>query len=67
MVLVVKNLPTNARDVRVMDLIPGSGRSPGGEYGNPLHYSFKKVMYLFGHLLQLKAYILTLPTINLFH
>ena len=22
-----------------MDLIPGSGRSPGGGYGNPLHYS----------------------------
>ena len=20
-------------------LIPGSGRSPGGEHGNPLHYS----------------------------
>ena len=35
-VLVVKNLPANARDVRDMDLIPGSGRSPGGEYGNPL-------------------------------
>ena len=46
-VLVVKNLPANARDVRDMDLIPGSGRSPGGEYGNPLHYSLKKVIYLF--------------------
>ena len=22
-----------------MDLIPGSGRSPGGGHGNPLHYS----------------------------
>jgi len=27
MVLVVKNLPTNAGDKRDMDLIPGSGRS----------------------------------------
>ena len=34
--LVVKNLPANARDV---DLIPGSGRSPGGGNGNPLLYS----------------------------
>ena len=30
---VVKNPPTNAGD---MGLIPGSGRSPGGENGNPL-------------------------------
>ena len=32
----VKNLPANAEDV---DLIPGSGRSPGGGNGNPLQYS----------------------------
>ena len=38
-VLVVKNLPTNAGDVRDTDLIPGSKRSPGGRHGNPLHYS----------------------------
>jgi len=38
-VLVVKNLPTNARDVRDTDLIPGSKRFPGGRHGNPLHYS----------------------------
>ena len=33
---VVKNLPASAGD---MDLIPGSGRSPGGGHGNPLQYS----------------------------
>ena len=33
---VVKNLPANAGD---MSSIPGSGRSPGGENGNPLQYS----------------------------
>ena len=31
----VKNLPTNAGD---MGLIPGLGRSPGEENGNPLQY-----------------------------
>ena len=36
--LVVKNLPANA-DVRDMGSIPGSGRSPVGGHGNPLHYS----------------------------
>ena len=30
MVLVVKNLPANAGDIREVCLIPGSGRSPGG-------------------------------------
>ena len=34
--LVVKNLPANAGDARDMGLILGSGRSPGGEPGNPL-------------------------------
>ena len=34
--LVVKNLPANAGDIRDMGSIPGSGRSPGGEHGNPL-------------------------------
>ena len=37
--LVVKNLPANAGDIRDADLIPGSGRSPGGGHGNPLQYS----------------------------
>ena len=39
MVLVVKNLPANAGDVRDAGLIPGSGRCPGGGRGNPLQYS----------------------------
>ena len=33
-VLVVKNLPASAGDIRDVDLIPGSGRSPGGGHGN---------------------------------
>ena len=37
-VLVVKNPPANARDLRDAGLIPGSGRSPGGGDGNPLQY-----------------------------
>ena len=36
----VKNPPTNAEDIRDMGLIPGLGRSLGGENGNPLQYSF---------------------------
>ena len=39
LVLVVKNLPANARDIRDLGLIPGSRRSPGGRNGNPLQYS----------------------------
>ena len=40
-VLVVKNPPANAGDLRDMGLflIPGSGSSPGGGHGNPLQYS----------------------------
>ena len=38
-VLVVKNLPVNAGDIRDMGLILGLGRSPGGGNGNPLQYS----------------------------
>jgi len=38
-VLAVKNPPANAGDIRDVDSIPGSGRSPGGEHGNPLQYS----------------------------
>ena len=33
--LVVKNPPANARDIRDMGSIPGSGRSPGEGNGNP--------------------------------
>ena len=38
-VLTAKNLPANEEDVRDVSLIPGSGKSPGGGYGNPLQYS----------------------------
>ena len=37
--MVVKNLPANTGDLTDAGLIPGSGRSPGGSYGNPLQYS----------------------------
>ena len=37
--LVVKNPPVNAGDITDAGLILGSGRSPGGGHGNPLHYS----------------------------
>ena len=37
--LVLNNPPANAGDVRDMDSIPGSGRAPEGEHGNPLQYS----------------------------
>ena len=36
---VVKNPLANAGDIRDADLIPGSGRSPGGGNGNSLQYS----------------------------
>ena len=36
MALVVKNLPTGTGDLRGVGLIPGSGKSPAGEHGNPL-------------------------------
>ena len=35
----VKNPPANAGDIKDMDLIPGSGRSPGGGYSHLLQYS----------------------------
>ena len=38
--LVVKNLPASAGDIRDAGLILGSGKSPGGGHGNPLKYSF---------------------------
>ena len=36
---VVKSWPANAGGAEDKGLIPGSGRSPGGENGNPLQYS----------------------------
>ena len=39
MALVVKNLPANSGDIGDAGLIPGLGRFPGEENGNPLLYS----------------------------
>ena len=39
---VVKNPPANARETRDLSVIPGSGRYPGAENGNPLQYSCLK-------------------------
>ena len=39
MVLVVKNSPASAGDLRDSGPIPGSGRSPGRGHSNPLQYS----------------------------
>ena len=38
-VLVVKNMPANAGDIRDESSIPGWKRSPGGGNGNSLQYS----------------------------
>ena len=38
-VLVVKNLPANAGDVRNVGSLPGLGRSSGGRHDSPLQYS----------------------------
>ena len=35
----MKNLPTSPGDAGDVGLIPGLGRSPGKENGNPLQYS----------------------------
>ena len=42
-VLVVRNPPVNAGDLRDTGLIPGLGRSPGGGHDNPLQYSCLKI------------------------
>ena len=34
-----KNIHANTGDIRDVGLIPRSGRSPGGQHGNPLQYS----------------------------
>ena len=38
MVLMIKNLPANAGDLRDVGSILGSGRFPGGGHGNPLQF-----------------------------
>ena len=42
MVLVVKNPPASAGDIRDAGSVPGLGRSLGGGHGNPLQYSCLK-------------------------
>ena len=39
-VLLVKNPPANAGDVRDAGSIPRLGRSPGEDNGNPFQYTF---------------------------
>ena len=39
MLLVVKNLPDKAGDIRDEGSIPRSERSPGGGHGSPIQYS----------------------------
>ena len=39
MALVIKNLPANTGDTRMVGSIPGSGRFPAKGHGNPLQYS----------------------------
>ena len=39
MVLEVKKPPANAGYIKDLGSIPGLGRSPAGEHGNPLQYS----------------------------
>ena len=39
MTLVAKNSRASVRDIRDAGSIPGSGRSPEGGHGNPLHYT----------------------------
>ena len=38
----LKNPPANARDIREVSLIPGSGRSSGVGNSDPLQYSYLK-------------------------
>ena len=42
MVLVVKNLPANAGDIKDTGSIPGLETFPGGGNGNPLQFSSLK-------------------------
>ena len=39
-VLVVKNPPANARDIRSNGTVPGCGRFPGGGHVHPFQYFF---------------------------
>ena len=44
MVLVVKNSPAKAGDIKDVGSIPGLGRSPGVGPGNPLQYCLVNLM-----------------------
>ena len=44
-VLVVKNPPANAGDIRDVGSVPEWGRSPGGGNGNPLQYSCLEILH----------------------
>ena len=48
--LVVKNPPASAGDIRDLGLFPGLGRFPGGGHGNPLQYSYLENPYGQGSL-----------------
>ena len=53
--LMVKNPPTNAGDRRDWDLIPVSGRSPGGGHGNPLQNSYLENPSLVGSIQSMRS------------
>ena len=44
MVLVVKNPPANAGDIKDVGSVSRSGRYPGGENDNPLQYSWASLV-----------------------
>ena len=43
--LVIKNPLASVGDVRDAGSIPGLGRAPGGAPGNPLQYSYRKILW----------------------
>ena len=43
MVLVVKNLPAKAGDIRDMSSVPGLGRSPGGGNDTPFQILARRI------------------------
>ena len=55
---VVKNLPANEGDARDSGSVPESGKSPGGEHGNPLQYS------CLGNLMDRGAWLVTVHGIT---
>ena len=80
-VLVVRNPPANAGDIRDVGSIPGLGRSPGGGHGNSLQYSclenptdkgawratVPKVTKSQTRLKRLSTYMHTCPPVTLVH